>query len=205
VTDVLSSFEGSQAASIAPVAIRPLRDILRFYFQDSNKYAGLVASPALCRLLEECTVELTATMIISPIDLRQAPFKKGPKTKTQRTKMQNVTHEYSARITVYGPRSERTSVSKILSEAGLCFQHPSAAECKQDVEYDNPHYLVRPGSQLPTLEGSSMPLDSLNTKNSDVLDEVTRSRLLRVFDTASDVDVSAQATASPRLRSTLKE
>lgn len=190
---------------MAPVAIRPFRDILKLYFQDSNKSAGLVVSPALCRLLEASTVELTATMIISPIDLRQALIKKSQKTKTQGNKAQNITHEYSVRITVYGARSARASVSTILSGADLCLQHPSAAECKPDTLYDNPHYLVRPGSQLPMLEGSSMPLGSLNTKASDVLDEVMRSRLLRVFDTASDMGASARASASPRLRSTLKE
>jgi hypothetical protein len=197
VTDALSSFTGDQGSYIAPVKIRPCRDILKLYFQDSNKYAGLLALPALCRLLDKFLVKLSATLIAS----RSKP---SPTT-VRNTKNRFASHECSVRIIVYGLKSEKSAVSELLSNATLYLQHPSAMECETDAEYCNPHYLVRPGCQLPVLDEMSISSDTRTSKASETLDEAEKSRLLRVFDSTGDFGVASEITASPRLRSTLKE
>ena len=135
--DALSSFTGDQDSCLAPVTIRPCRDILKLYFQDSNKYAGLIATPALCRLLDKFFVKFTATLIGS----RSKP---SPVT-SKNTKKSFASYNHSVRIVVYGLKGEKSGVSELLSNAGLYFQHPSATECETCIEYCNPHYLVRPG------------------------------------------------------------
>lgn len=197
MVDALSSFTGDQGSSLAPVNIRPCRDILKLYFQDSNKYAGLIALPALCRLLNNFVVKLNATLITSQ-------SKPGPTT-VKNSKKLFASHECSVRITVYGLKSERSAISELLSQVSLYFQHPSATECELEVEYCNPHYLVRPGDQLPALDDSLIDSDNSTIKASGTLDEVEKSRLLQVFDSTDDFEIASQFTASPRLQSTLKE
>jgi hypothetical protein len=197
VTDALSSFTGDQGSYKAPVTIRPCRDILKLYFQDSNKYAGVLALPALCRLLDRFLVKFCATLIASP--------SKPSPTTVSKTKNRFARHECSVRIIVYGLKSEKSAVSELLSNAALYLQHPSATECEADAEYCNPHYLVRPGCQLPVLDDMSITTDTRTIKASETLDEVEKSRLLRVFDSTDDFGVASQIIASPRLRSTLKE
>ena len=197
MTDALSSFTGDQGSHIAPVAIRPYRDILKLYFQDSNKYAGLLTLPALCRLLDKFNVKLDATLIAS----RSKP---SPTT-VRNTKNRLGSHECTVRIIVYGLKKEKSAVSELLSNATLYLQRPSATECETDAEYCNPHYLVRPGCQLPVLDELSTLYDTCTSKASGTLDEAEKSRLLRVFDSTDDFGVESQIIASPRLRSTLKE
>jgi hypothetical protein len=197
VADALSSFTGDQGSYIAPVKIRPCRDVLKLYFKDSNKYAGLLALPALCRLLDSFLVELNATLITSP--------SKSSSTTVKKTKNHFASHDCSVRIIVYGFKSERSAVGELLSQASLYLQHPSATECEIDAEYCNPHYLVRPGCQLPVLKELSIPSDIHATKASETLDEATKCKLSRVFDSTDDFGVAAQIIASPRLRSTLKK
>jgi hypothetical protein len=197
VADALSSFTGDQGSYTVPVKIRPCRDILMLYFQDSNKYAGLVELPTLCTLLDKFTVEFRATLIASPSKPSPARVKK--------TRIRFASHECSVRIIVYGLKSEKSAVSELLSNATLYLQHPSATECETGVEYCNPHYLVRPGCQLPVLEELSMSSNTRNTKTSEMLDEVQKGRLLRAFDSTDDFGVASQITASQRLRSTLKQ
>jgi hypothetical protein len=93
----------------------------------------------------------------------------------------------------------------LLSDAGLFLQQPSAAECIGDIEYCNPHYLVRPGSQMPKLDELSISLDMQNTAMSETLDEASKNRFMRIFDFANDTNISSRITPSPRLRSTLME
>ena len=182
---------------MAPVKIRPCRDILKLYFQDSNKYAGLLALPALCSLLDNSLVKFSATLIASPSKPRP--------TKVKDTKTRFASHECSVRIVIYGLKSEKCAVGELLSKASLYLQHPSATECGTDAEYCNPHYLVRPGCQLPALEELAISSNTRTKETSETLDEVEKSRLMRLFDSTDDFGVAAQVIASPRLRSTLKE
>ena len=197
MADALSSFTGDQGSYIAPVKIRPCGDILKLYFQDTNKYAGLLALPALCSLLHNFLVDFSATLIASP--------SKPSPTRVRNIKVGAATHECSVRIIVYGLKSEKSAVGKSLSNSSLYLQHPSATECRPDAEYCNPHYLVRPGCQLPELEELSISSATRTKEASETLNEAEKSKLLRVFDATEDFGVASQLIASPRLRSTLKE
>ena len=197
MVEALSSFTGDQRSNIAPVKIQPCRDILKLYFQDSNRYAGLVALPPLCSLLDKFLVKFSATLI--------APPSKPSPTKVKDTKPRFVSHECSVRIVIHGLKSEKYAVGELLSNSSLYFQQPSATECGTDAKYCNPHYLVRPGSQLPVLEDLVISSDTRTKDASETLDEVEKSRLLRLFDSTDDFGVAVQVIASPRLRSTLKE
>jgi hypothetical protein len=197
MADALSSFNGDQGSTAVPVKIKPSGDILKLYFQDSNKYAGLIALPALCTLLEKFLVKFSATLITSP--------SKPSRTTVKSNKDCFTSHQCSVRIIVHGLKNEKSAVSELLSDAGLCFQHPSTTECETDVEYCNPHYLVRPGCQLPALEDLSISSDTRTKTASETLGEVEKGRLLRVFDSTGDFGITPQVTASQRLRSTLKE
>ena len=197
MADALSSFTGDQGSNIAPVKLRPCGDILKLYFQDSNKYAGLIALPVLCSLLNNFLVKLSATLIASP--------SKPSPNRVKSTKSRFASHECSVRIIIYGLKSERCAVGELLSNAALYLQQPSATERGTDAEYCNPHYLVRPGGQLPVLEDLTISSDTRIKEASEMLDEAEKSRLLRLFDSTDDFEVASQLTASPRLRSTLKK
>lgn len=197
MADAISSFTGDQGSNIAPVKIRSCRDILKLYFQDSNKYAGLIALPALCNLLDNFPVKFSATLTASP--------SKPSPTRVRSTKTSFASRECSVRIIIHGPKSGKCAVGELLANASLYLQQPSATERETDAEYCNPHYLVRPGGQLPALEELAISSETRSKGAFETLDEVEKSRLLRLFDSTDDFGVASQLIASPRLRSTLKE
>ena len=196
--NAMSSFTGSQGMKVVPVDIRPFGDILKLYFQDSTKYAGLLTLPVLSKLLDEFSVKFTATLVAS---------QPRPSQASHRGKMKNLgsTQECSVRIIVYGLKCEKSAVGNLLSDASLFLQQPSAAECIREVEYCNPHYLVRPGYQMPKLDELSISSDVQNAAMLETLDEASKNRFMRIFDFANDTNIPSQVIPSPRLRSTLKE
>ena len=196
--NAMSSFTGSQGIKVVPVDIRPFGDILKLYFQDSTKYAGLLTLPVLSKLLDEFSVKFTATLVAS---------QPRPSQASQRGKMKNLgpTQECSVRIIVYGLKCEKSAVGNLLSDASLFLQQPSAADCIREVEYCNPHYLVRPGSQMPKLDELSISSDVQNAAMLETLDEASKNRFMRIFDFANDTNIPSQVIPSPRLLSTLKE
>ncbi len=196
MANALSSFTGNQGNNTAPVNIKPFGDILKLYFQDSNKYAGLLTLPVLTKILDEFVVKFDATLVASKSQLSRTSGRKATKRDSSR--------ECCVRITVYGLKREKSAVSNLLSEAALYLQQPSAAECDREVEYCNPHYLLRPGSQMPMLEELSISSDFRNQTAPDALDEANKSRFMRIFDSAADFKITSRVISSPRLRSTLK-
>lgn len=95
-----------------PVSIAAYGDMLKLSFQDSNKYAGLINSPALSVLLKDWCIQLNATLM-APHDKQDQASKK---TKSQQTCLPQ---ECFVRIIVYGLASERVAVGILLSDAGL--------------------------------------------------------------------------------------
>lgn len=182
----------------APVSIAVYGDMLKLSFQDSNKYAGIITSSALCTLLKDCSIQLNAVLL--------APhYKKDPVSKKTKVHKPSLSQECSVRIIVYGLASERFAVGNLLSGDGLYLQHPSISEYHRNVEYINPHYLLRPGAQMPNLEQLSINSDSRAEKPSDSLDEANKSRFIRIFDLANEVGGSVTVQPSHRLRSSLQE
>ena len=192
----MSSFKSS---SEVPVSIAAYGDMLKLSFQDSNKHAGLIDCPALSTLLRDWCIQLNATLLALPHD-KQNQVSKGKKSHKTCIPL-----ERFVRILVYGLASEKVAVGNLLSDAGLCLQHPSPNEYNRDVKYINPHYLLRPGSHMPELEQLLINSSSGAQKPSDCLDEASKSRFMRIFDLANEVVSSVTVEPSLRLRATLQE
>lgn len=197
-TATSSTFESGLGIKQIPVSIAAFGDTLKLSFQDSNKYAGVLNSPGLGVLLEDRRIQLNATLM-APHDKKNQVSKK--------TKNQKICspRECPVRIIVYGLASERVAVGSLLSGAGLYLQHPSPYEYDSHVEYINPHYLLRPGSQMPDLEELSINSASGAQTPSETLDEVNKSRFIHIFDLANEVVGPLTVKPSHRLRSILQE
>lgn len=196
VTTLVSSVRGEEEARRFPVTIKPSGDILKLYFRDSNKYAGIITIPALCGLLSDphAGIRLDATIYVSKSD------SKPPKRKDHRIVP---TSEHSVRILVYGLNTEKNTIGNILSDADVYLQHPFVTEYDQGVEYHNPHYLVRPGGSMPRLEDLSLDDNMPSQDQPSVLSESTKSQIFRIFDFADGLGASVHVNPSPRLRSSL--
>ncbi|PMD44747.1 hypothetical protein L207DRAFT_483787 [Hyaloscypha variabilis F] len=177
---------------VTPVTLSPLGDIMKLSFQDSKHYAGILALPALCKLQEECTIEYTVNMVA-------LGSRKDQEAVKGKASAPNAAHDCSVRIVVYGVKAQESSVSQLLSDADLYLQHPSAAELDRHVDYSNPHYLLRPGSQMPKLESLSIFLDRNNVTTSDPIDETHKSRFMQIFNSASGPSSPLHLISSPRL------
>lgn len=196
--DVMSSFAGDAGRKTSPVSLYAFGDMVKLRFQDSNKHAGLIAQPTLARLLENVDVRLAATITASASSRPSQP--RG------REKKDPVAAQHcSARIIVYGLKDKVCIVGDILSESGLCLQQPLASECDRDVEYSNPHYLVRPGSKMPILRDDPETDGVGKAMAPEALDEVMRNQFMQIFDATTDSGIRAQIKASSRLKSKLKE
>jgi len=171
---------------------------MKLSFQESGKYAGMLALPSLCILQKEFNIEYTANILLSE------PEKIIP-TSSKKTTVPNHVHNCSVRIVVYGAKSEGNSVGRLLSGGGLYFQHPSAAEINRHIDYWNPHYLVRPGSQMPKLEDLSISSESNDITPAASMDEVHRNRVMQIFNCAMAPVPPINPTPSPRLKTKLKE
>ena len=173
-------------------------DMLKLSFQDSNKYAGLVISAALSTLLNDRSIQLNATLT--------APHNKRDQI-SEKTRINStyLPQDSSVRIIVYGLASEKVAVGNILSDAGLFLQHPLSNEYDRHVTYINPHYLLRPGSQMPELEQLSTNADSGAPNSPDALDEANKNRFMNIFDHANETDVSLIIKPNYRLRTTLEK
>lgn len=130
---------------------------------------------------------------------------------TIKSKSGNIPSDISAlnhrvRIAVHGLRIDKEAIGKLLADAGLFLQHPSAAEVLPEVEYDNPHYLLRPGGGMPQLEDLNLDLNEDIPSQNELEDDTRSSNLVQIFESAG-ADGSAlvfvAATPSPRLSSAL--
>lgn len=115
---------------------------------------------------------------------------------------------YRLRIAVHGFQIDKEPIGKLLSDAGFFLQHPSAAELLPGVEYDNPHYLLRPGAKMPRMEDLSIEIDGEVPSKDELEYEARSSNLLRMFETAALAAngggvTPLKATPSPRLRTVL--
>ncbi|RMJ16006.1 hypothetical protein CDV36_004313 [Fusarium kuroshium] len=197
-----SFFRGRQKDQMTTVSVdmRPCGTLVKLYTLDSSKYAGIVPEPALLTLLAMPSVKINASMI--------APEPHSSKGKGKRTdsSMEQPSLELTLRIIVYGAMRDRTNIGNLLSSAGLYFQQPSPRDAQQldlDAEYFNPHYLVRPGCQMPRLEDLAITSD--DSTPTACLDEAAKGQLMGIFDLAGDLAIKPTTRPSPRLRSKLKQ
>lgn len=198
ITHTSSSWTGNQETKLAPVTLSPFGDIMKLTFQDSKKYAGILALNVLCLLKEKFTIDYKAEMVASEPQGKQGTGKEKKSTPKS-------THDCSVRIVVYGMKSEASSVGKMLADAELYLQQPFATECHREVDYWNPHYLLRPGSEMPKLEDLSLSPSTKNVRSSDVIDESHKSHFMRIFNSANGPRIQLNLRPSKRLKSSLKE
>ncbi|RYP21517.1 hypothetical protein DL765_002153 [Monosporascus sp. GIB2] len=182
----------------APLTMKRFGDAFMLHLVNSRKYVGILMEPALIRVLEDYTVQLEATLVVSGPPLPQG--KAGRKSK-----LPQIGPIYPVRIVVTGLKQEKSAVGNILSDAGLFLQHPSANEYDGQLEYCNPHYLLRPGGTMPDLQHFALDSPPGEAHRLRTLDEAHKSRYMKIFDSADVKDVPMVAQASPRLKSVLME
>ncbi|KAL9096861.1 MAG: hypothetical protein Q9165_000825 [Trypethelium subeluteriae] len=198
IADVISSFEGSQGSAYIPVNAHRFGDMIKLSFQDSKKYAGIITLPILGEILQEFNVKFAATLVTFVSQLGKSRSKKSMRNSQK-------PQSRSARIVVHGTQCEKSAVGNMLSDAGIYLQQPTAAECDRSMAYANPHYLIRPGSQMPDLEGFSSSTDDRSIPVPEKLNELEKGRLMRIFDFANADNLRPHITPSRRLSSCLKE
>jgi hypothetical protein len=170
------------------VNIEPFGDVLKLSFRDSGKYAGIVSMAVLVTLLEQHTIKLVGTLFASN-DPKDTNYRPGA----------------VIRMILYGRGDEKEAVGACLSEAGVYLQHPRVTEYDHRMPYVNPHFLVRPGNEMPKLEDLVLSDDEEHTQRSDTLTKDEKSEIMRIFDSANTVNGPYRARSSLRLASTLKE
>lgn len=146
--------------------------MVKIKLQHSDKYVGLIRVPVIRELLGDAAVQICATLIESTRDPSEPSSKKGL----------TLWHSFEARIVLAGLQPDRFRVGKLLSDSHLFLQHPYVEECGE-LEYCNPHYLVRPGASMPKLQ-AAVGFASASTKPLGSLTELNKSRVLRIFDSA---------------------
>lgn len=174
--------------------MRPCGSFIKLYTPDSSKYAGIVTEPALLKLLTQHSVEINASMIAP-----ETHSSKGKDKGQASMELSGLELTPTLRIVVYGAMRNRTNVGNLLSSAGLYFQHPSPRDVQHldlDAEYFNPHYLVRPGCQMPRLEDLAIAGDDATPTT--CLDEAAKGQLMGIFDMAGDLAIKPTTTPSPR-------
>lgn len=186
-----------------PITIRSEGGILSFCFEDSGDFAGIIDSRALKKLLDSHAVRLTAMLLRSKQSQNGKQTKMLKRIAASASKWRSA--DVTARIVVYGRMEDKDDIANLLSDAGLFFQHPTADEYDPEVPYFNPHFLLRPGAEMPKIEGLSISGAQSASGRDGLLDEVSQGKIWRIFDDASGAGALASVTASPRLNSTLRE
>ncbi|KAH0562185.1 hypothetical protein GP486_003119 [Trichoglossum hirsutum] len=188
VLNVPCSTKLEQTASRIPMTIRICGSSLKLYYEVSNKYAALVDSPTLSKLIQDFAVTLAPTFI-APRKMEQ--------------KQQPRPREITVEIVIYGLRKDMDAVGDLLSDNCLYLQHPK--ECDPDTAYVNPQYWLRPGSQMPKVEGITLATVSGSTSCKELLDEVHTNQLLQLFDCANGPTKFSEVGQSLRLRTDLQD
>ncbi|KAK2612780.1 hypothetical protein QQS21_001232 [Conoideocrella luteorostrata] len=195
-TIATSSFNGRDSKKQVPVTVKGCGKLLKLSFQDSNKYAGIIKNDALVKLLQEFPVTVNAVL--------SAPVREEKTTVGKKAAKINFPRECTVRIAIRGFMTDENAIGNILGDSGLYLQCPSAVEYDSHVPYHNPHYLLRPGSQMPVFEIQSLGENGDSTEYKD-LDEVDKGRFLRLFDEADDNGIEVRVQPSSRLQVTLKQ
>lgn len=202
IAELTSSFALENGAHSVPVNLKPFGGIFMLQSQNSGAHVGILNNSGLANALRQLRLKLDATVLISEIKDMREPGK--PKMK--KSAPAKAAREHSIRIILYGLRDDKVAIGGLLSDAGFFLQHPYAAEIIPEVQYDNPHYLLRPGAEMPKLEHLHLDIVDDSSAQTEPGNEISKSRFLQIFETA-EADggtVTAMKTSqSPRLCSLL--
>ena len=153
------------------------------------------------KIFDYHSTKLAATLLPRPShDKERRKKTKSSGTSGAAWKVEHAT----ARVVVYGKMDNKDVIADLLSDEGLFFQHPTAEEYDPRIPYFNPHFLLRPGAEMPKIEELSVS-DTSSATGKSLLDEVNHSKIWGIFDLANGPGASAFVTASRRLKSELQE
>lgn len=200
ITTPVPSLIQEDGAHCIPVDLKPYGRYLILRARASDTHAGILDNFELIKILDRFPLKLDATLLIPEI--------KGLRTKSKSHNSAPPLEKYRLRIALHGLQSDKLSIGKLLSDAGFFLQHPSTAELLPDVDYDNPHYLLRPGAKMPGIEDLSMDIDGDVSPQDESEDDTRSSNLLRIFESAALAADGGRVThlnvtPSSRLRSVL--
>ncbi|VUC36396.1 unnamed protein product [Clonostachys rosea] len=196
----VSTFKGGEDMKYAAVNVEPSVNMLKLSFQETGGYAGLVKSEILAELLLRNTVKFRATIFDPGADKRIIMGKFRSKFALPR--------DCELRLAVYGSMADSEAIGMALGDSGLYLHHPLPSDLDRGMSYHNPHFLLRPGSEMPNLEaldlgkGDQTPQDPKS--ENCVIDEYNKAVFMRLFEKATYEDTFNQVSSSPRLKSTLK-
>ncbi|KAI1119112.1 SNF2 family N-terminal domain-containing protein [Nemania sp. NC0429] len=201
-----SSHIQNREAHSVPVKLVLLGNLIMIRSQGLNSYLGLLINSGLVGILRQASLKLDAKLFISEAKVTKAKRKSHRRKQNSTETSTETIRECNIRVVVYGLRDDADVAGRLLSDAGLFLQQPSATEVIPEVQYHNPHYLVSAEKGMPELE--KLQLDDMNDSNpsTEVSEEIVKSPFLRIFETA-EADgggiIAAGTHASPRLRSSL--
>lgn len=199
-----SSFTPESGTRCIPVDLKPVGPYFILRAKEPNTHAGILDNSQLLKILGEFHLRVDATLLIPKIKWVEQSLKTKSKNHNPETSLE----KRLIRIAIHGSRGDKELLGKLLSDAGFFLQHPAVAELLPDVEYDNPHYLLRPGAKMPEREDLSLEIDGDIPSQNELEDETRSSDLLRIFESAALAADGGRVphlkvTASPRLRSVL--
>jgi hypothetical protein len=180
------------------VTLKPSGTILKICRKDTDKYVGILDLPAIQDLLDGYSIRLRSFLSKAKTN------GSGTKKKAENGDA-SFPPEYSLRVVVFGQLEDKTAVGNFLSTANLYLQHPSQTECGSNIEYYNPHYLVRLGGEMPKIGDLWLEEDEERGNARRTMDDVAKSRLLKLFDDADGTGLESDVQPSPRLQANLME
>ena len=148
----------------------------------SGEYFGLLdqdTASALGPLVNQYSIHLTGFVPIRP------------QTKSSKSSISRGSHQLC--ILLYGIQEEIDTIGKLLSSNEIYLQHPQNQD--DDVHYNNPHYLTRPGSQIEVPEAVSS-----STRRS----WPKRDYMADIFESSQGPELYSEVRASRRLARSLK-
>jgi hypothetical protein len=155
------------------------------YDTKSNRYGGLldhITAQVIAVISREYSVTFTAALKTIGPGLKKCA--------------QN--RQHALRIIIYRLRGDGEAIGKLLSEKKLYLQQPDLFD--SSIVYLNPHYLLRPGSELKPSSREDADGSSRNYK----MTAIAKSQVLQVFDTASGPVSFCEVQVSSRLVEVLK-
>ncbi|KAH7077840.1 SNF2 family N-terminal domain-containing protein [Paraphoma chrysanthemicola] len=169
IVTVTSASKRDELEEPIPVTLEEFGEMVKISFQSCGKYAGLIRLPVVRKVLGDTAVQISATLIKATADSSESVGKKGL----------TLWHRSTARIVLAGPQQDRFRIGKMLSDSHQFLQHPYVEECGE-LEYCNPHYLVRPGASMPKLQ-DTISFSSSSARPVSSLTELNKSRVLQIF------------------------
>ncbi|KAJ0108129.1 uncharacterized protein J7T55_007248 [Diaporthe amygdali] len=194
-----SSFTPEDGTHTVPVKLKAFGDIFMLQTQTSCAHAGILSDSRLVNALTVFPLRIDATLLISEVE----KIKGLTQSKSRKHTTEKSAPEYSLRIVIHGLRCDKEAISNTLSNANLFLQHPYASEVLPDVEYNNPHYLLRPGAEMPKVEDLHLEFEDDVSVQTGLEEESENDHLLRLLETAEadggELTV-VDTSPSPRLR-----